>query len=200
MIALLPGNDKVMEYFRDRKDVRLLPMINPESISEIEGVILDVGKAIGRHERAKELVRNTRVELEKIREANAEKRRPRVLIVIGREKGTLANLYAAGHDTYLTELLDVINADNVVDDPKLGRYPVLSREALLRYNPDIIIETHHDADDEVAREDIARAWKTLPMLNAVKQKKIAVLTDKHVLVPGPFLEGSARHLEELVRE
>lgn len=197
-IVLLPGNQKVMDYFRERENVCLVQTINPESIAEIEQTIMELGTAIGREERARALVQSMRDGFRKVAAKHALVEKPTVLIVIGRERGTLANLYAAGANTYFSELLEIAGAENAVQDADLGRYPVLNRETLLRMNPDIIIETHHDAADSETTAEMKAAWRALTMIRAVRNARLLVLEDKHLLVPGPHLDRDARYLAELI--
>lgn len=199
LIVALPGNERLRRYFADKPGVRLFETKStPETIAEIAATMIELGRAIGREKQAHELIAHTNNTLAALREQHAGRPRPRVMIVVGREQGSLANLYAVGKPTYLTELLDIIGADNVVADEKLGKYPVLSREAILRLNPDIIIETHHAADTPETRAEMRKAWQALPAVAALRNDRLLILTDKHVLLPGPFLERDAAALARMV--
>ena len=121
--------------------------------------------------------------------------RPRVLFIIGRRPGMLADLVAVGPNTYLTELIDVaggINVLNIVGQPD---YPRISMETVLRLDPDVIVDTVDMGDTAAERRERQvvneRLWQRYGMLAAVKAKRVYAATTDALVVPGPRVVEAA---------
>jgi len=111
--------------------------------------------------------------------------RPRTMLVFGRERGALRNVYASGGRGFLHDMLEAAGGANVFGD--IDRESVqATTELMLTRAPDVILEVR-SADvltaEEAARE--ARAWDALSSLPAVRQRRVIVLTGKGLTVPGP---------------
>jgi len=110
-------------------------------------------------------------------------RRPRVLVVVGRDVGAagLRDVYAASRGTFLGELLDAAGGANVLRDDAV-RYPTLGREALLRLRPDHVLELAPElADDPEGLARLREAWAEL----GVPSDRLHVFTDPAPTIPGP---------------
>ncbi len=196
MLALAPSNIKVERYFAQRPDVQLVHATSCDTMNEIEETMRVLGEATGHEADAERLIANTQKELANLRAEYQAKPRVRVLLVVGREQGSLTNLYAVGKGTYVDELLEIVGGENVLD-ASMGSWPVVNREALLKLNPDVIIEVHDD-DSNAVRAEMKQAWSALPPITAVKNDAFRVLTDKHVMIPGAYLERDAKVLADLI--
>ncbi|MCX7765928.1 MAG: hypothetical protein N2246_04390, partial [Candidatus Sumerlaeia bacterium] len=99
--------------------------------------------------------------------------------------GSLQQIYVAGRDTFLNELLEVVGAENVITVTS-PRYPLITRETIITLNPDIIIDTA--ISDNASTESLhltMSAWQSLPLVKAVSEKKIYVIRDKFFTIPAP---------------
>lgn len=110
---------------------------------------------------------------------NPEKR-PRVLITFGGDATVLDQIYAFGADCLHNELLGIAGGTNVVQNNLA--FSTLSKEAVIRLNPDIIIQL---APGTQAPADPSKPWQELPGINAVKNNRIHVLTGDYTCIPGP---------------
>ncbi len=131
----------------------------------------------------------------------AETAKPSVtaLLVIGREAGSLKGLYAAGSQTYLSELWELCGGRNCFPDAP-ARYFEVSKEALIRVDPDVVLEFRVIAPEE-AGEQIAllkQDWQELPVLQAVKNRRIYIFRERYFLIPGPRLTRIAVAFRELL--
>lgn len=70
--------------------------------------------------------------------ARARGSAPRVLWVMDRQPGALSEIVAAGPGSFAAELLEITGARNAVTGSV--RYPKLSREALIKIDPDVVID------------------------------------------------------------
>lgn len=94
-------------------------------------------------------------------------------------------LYAAGRSTFLGELLELAGGENILTDPETN-YPKISKEFILRYSPEVIIEAGPTANlSSEERERKLKKWQRFPTLTAVKNKTIYFIGADYILIPGP---------------
>jgi iron complex transport system substrate-binding protein len=162
--------------------------------ADILETIRRIGEACGADDEADELIgRITR----RMAELQTEKPdRPRVLITFGRtenqeEQGVI---HAFGPACIHTELLEMAGGRNVIK-VKLP-FATLSREAILRLNPDIIIEL---APDLETVGDPSAPWQELKSVHAVKNNRIHVLTGDYTCIPGPRFIQTLEDFSKILR-
>ena len=183
MVAARPDLVIVHEQYaveKARLDDLGIPYVetNTRSINEIRASIHAIGEACGAEERAQAVV----ARIDAARRAAQDKKRPdplpRVLIVIGGE--VVDPVYAIGMQSLHHEVLTLAGGENVVKNNLPNS--ILSREAIMRLNPEVIIQlapgTSPDADP-------AAAWSELSSVEAVRNKRVYVLAGDHVSIPGP---------------
>ena len=114
---------------------------------------------------------------------------PRVLLVFGREPGTLRNLYASGGIGFLHDMLEVAGGRNVFAGQKRESVQATA-EMLLASAPDVVIELHVDGGPPA---DLS-AWKALPALPAVQNSRIIALTGTDLFTAGPRVASATERL------
>ncbi len=128
----------------------------------------------------------------------AYSKRKKVMLVIGRDKGSLQNMYIAGGGDFLSELLILMNAENVYggDVP----YPKVSIESVVRMNPDVIVEFLQD-DVRARGEDAVKGdWKKYTAVRAVRDNAIKEADPDYKLYPSTRIVEIAQMLERLLYE
>lgn len=120
---------------------------------------------------------------------------PKVLMVIGRDAGSLRGLTAAGPNTFFDELLARLGARNAAGDSPT-RYPQLGLDAIVRLAPDVILELQGHHLWEINREDLIRDWRSLDTIPAVRNGCVKVIAGDWALLPGPRMP----ELYEAMRE
>jgi iron complex transport system substrate-binding protein len=119
----------------------------------------------------------------------------KVLISVGRQEGKLGEITAAGHGTYLDELLTRLGAVNAfADSPTL--YPQIGMEELVARRPDVILELRTDALTPAQSAAIVHDWQALPTLPAVRNGRVEVIARDYVLSPGPRLPELYRQMRQ----
>lgn len=149
-----------------------------EYMADIISSIQKVGEACGAADQAMRLIND--IEQRISNHQTTEKQRPRVLITFGGDATTLDQIYAFGADCLHNELLELAGGENVVQN-KLS-FSTLSKEAVIRLNPDIIIQL---APGMETPDDPSKPWKEFKGINAVKDNQIYTLTGDHTCIPGP---------------
>jgi ABC-type Fe3+-hydroxamate transport system substrate-binding protein len=112
--------------------------------------------------------------------------RTRTLMVFNRQpaSGDVEQIHAFGTECLHSELLNLAGGRNVVE----GKLPfaILSREAIIRLNPDVIIEL---SATDTAPDDPSEPWNNLSSVTAVQNNRITVITGDRTFIPGPrFIE------------
>jgi iron complex transport system substrate-binding protein len=171
-------------------------------LADVTSTIRSVGERVGRAQAAADLAAVVERQLGAIRARVAGRRRPRTLIVMGRESGALRGIYASGGVGFIHDMVTAAGGDNVFGDIRQQAVQATS-ELILARRPEVVLELRVGslAAGEVARE--AAAWRTLSSLPAVRDNRIVILTDPRTVIPGPRVaEGTdliARALHTGVR-
>jgi iron complex transport system substrate-binding protein len=148
-----------------------------------------IGARTGHADAGREAAQMLRAQLTSVRTRVDGRPRPKVLLVFGREPGSIRNVWASGGKGFLHELLDVGGAENVFAD--LDRENVqATSELLLTRAPEVIVELHVEG----RADDSPSPWLALPGLPAVKSGRIISLHGDQFVVPGPRIGGAAEAL------
>jgi iron complex transport system substrate-binding protein len=193
VILLVSHQDAKKELAKLAVPVLTVPQ---ETIAGIHEAIRRIGDACGAAEKAETLLRDLRERTEKIKSAVHEKKKPRVLLCIGRDtqSGRMASMFMAGRKTFYDEIIRIAGGINALSDA-MALYPQFSAEGVIQVNPDVIIDlAGRVAPGGKSAADIAAQWDRLHVLKAVKQDQVHVITGDHALRPGPRY---IRLLEEL---
>lgn len=201
LALLLPSHSEIGRRL-ERLSIPTLT-IRSETIEDIYAGVESVALALGGEKKGREVASRLRSDFSAFAGRLASDpgaAPPRVLFVIGRNPGTLQQIYVCGSDNYLNDLLTSIGAVNVTGETELP-WPVLNKETILRMDPDIILDG--SLYDEDATTDPARhmaAWDELATLGAVRSGRVVRISDAHLLIPGPGFVGSAENLVRVISD
>ena len=120
--------------------------------------------------------------------------RPKTLLVIGREPGSLRQLRASGGYGFLHDLLELAGAEDVWRD--VARESIeMSPEMVLARAPEVIVELHYGQSIPASRLATERTvWRTLASVPAVRSDRIYLLLGDEFVVPGPRVVRAAEQL------
>lgn len=124
----------------------------------------------------------------------ATARRPRTLLVFGREPGSLRNMYVSGGKGFLHDMLVVAGGENVFAD--VVREAVqATTELILARAPEVIIELREgpllSGADAATRQ---AEWTRLAAVPAVRNGRVHVLSGEGLVVPGPRVATAVERL------
>lgn len=185
IVFLLPEQQNVKNYLNQLKIA--YRVVNNKTISDILQSIRIVGETCNAENQAKQLIDSLKSHIRAIEKLTRNLPRPKVLLTIGRTlgSGTLADIYAAGKNTFYTELIRIAGGKNVLSD-EIVAYPLLSGEGIINLNPDIIIDIIYGAGVDSLQESTAKQdWNSLVQVNAVKNGSVFVINDSYAVIPGP---------------
>ena len=165
-------------------------LVDHMSVEGILGSISSVGDRFGRHEEAQAMRESLEARINQVEKESAVKNDQRLLLSIGRERGLgkVSGVVAAGAGGYHQQLLGIAGYTNAYQGDE--NFPQLSREHLIRMNPDVIIDMVNSSDAEsIGVGKIKADWQSYSELAAVQQGKVFILVGDQHFVPGPrFVE------------
>lgn len=162
--------------------------------------IEELGRATGHVAEAGRLVASLRARLDAVRAKTAGLRKPRTLLVMGRETQTLRNLNASGGVGFLHDILEIAGAANVFSDVKREAVTV-SSEMLLARAPEIVLDLHYGASEPTDRaraQQDAAVWQTVSSVPAVRNKRVIPLYGDQFVVPGPRIADAAEAMARML--
>ena len=163
--------------------------IPTHTLNDAYAAIRIAGHATGRDAEAAQLESTTRAGIERILNRTRALPHPSVLCVVDRTPGTLRDVYAAGEGSFIAELITIAGARSVVPRSAEG-YSRIGKEALLRYNPDIIIDMMQGPPGRLG-EDPQAVWRDFPELAAVRNRRVIPIHDEFVLHASQMVVKSA---------
>ncbi len=184
LVIMLPAHQRLLSFLEEL-DIEHLIVPN-ETVSEIIGTIRVIGDRCGVSERGASLADSLESAVDSACPAVENGVKPRVLIVVDRQYGTLPEeVYAAAAGTWYDELLRAAGGVNVLKE-SAPAYPMLSPESLAYLQPDMIIEVVPGAEERgLDAHSIIADWESFDMLEAVTGGKLRVMTGRYAAVPGP---------------
>jgi len=156
-----------------------------------------VGTRIGRGPEAAAAITQVQDHLARIRARVQSLPRARTLLVFSRDALTLRGIYASGGVGFLNDMLNVAGGDNVFGD--ITRQSVqATTELILARQPDVIVEFRSGALSDGLRAKEVAAWGALAAVPAVRNRRIAILTDQRTVVPGPRVAEGTELIARIV--
>ena len=168
-----------------------------KGLAAISAVIRDLGVRLAAPG-AEAAASRLDADLAAVRARVAGRARPRVLVVFGREPGSLRNINASGGVGFLHDMLVTAGGVNVLAD--VTRESVqIGAESVLSLKPDIIIELHYGAGLPTLQADRERAvWNSLGSLPAVRSGRVHLVAGNQFVVPGPRIVDAVRTFADLI--
>jgi iron complex transport system substrate-binding protein len=179
--------------FKRRLERAHIPYYSYEhkGLADITETIRTLGMRVGVAAAANALAERIERQLADIRERVAKSRRPKTLLVFGRERGSLRNIDASGGVGFLHDMLETAGGADALAD--VHRQSVtMSTEMVLDRAPEVIIELRY-AKDDINDADIS-AWNRLASVPAVRNHRVVLLTGEEFVVPGPRVADATRRL------
>ncbi|HEX8119507.1 MAG TPA: ABC transporter substrate-binding protein [Pyrinomonadaceae bacterium] len=156
-----------------------------------------VGRATGDEEAAQRLLAQTRLSVEAVRAATERLPKRRVLCVVDRVPGTLRDLYTAGGDSFIAQLIRVAGGEPVSPPTREG-WGKMQKEAVVALDPDVVLDLMMQPQTGGLAEDTLAVWKELPTLRAVREGRVYPVREQTVLHPSQLVGDSARRFAELI--
>ncbi|WP_439879927.1 ABC transporter substrate-binding protein [Pontibacter sp. MBLB2868] len=158
-----------------------------ESVEDIFTGLEDIGKIMGREKQARSLTDSLRQEVNAIKKRHATVGQPlQVLAITWKDP-----IYVYGQNTILTDKLHILGAENAVKEVFDQPYPALTREYILKLNPDVLL----GGTREELETGFFNLYPELRKIKAYQHNRIYEPTDDLMSRPGPRVVESLKELE-----
>jgi iron complex transport system substrate-binding protein len=187
--------DKLRRFARDN-GIDLLT-VDLRALETLFEDVRRIGRALQLEPEAALLCAEMEHRLARVRARVARREPVRVLLVVGREPGALADVMTAGPRTFLNDLVKAAGGANIFGDLR-SDYPVVSKEAIVARAPEVIVELRGrgEEDEETVRR-VEHLWRGLPTVPAVRQGRVHVVEATYAMIPGPRIVKLAERLADV---
>lgn len=180
-----------LQQLRDA-GITVLVINNAAKFAEVYETISLIGTATGEKEKAETLIADMKKKVEDIKtKAQAIKEEDKKNVFV--EVSPAPELYAAGKNTFIDEMLQIINAKNTVTEEG---WPKVESEAIIKSNPEVIVTTHGYYTPEPVKNVTSReGWQDII---AVKENRVVDVHSDKVTRTGPRLTEGVEELAKAV--
>lgn len=194
VLAHAAGAQNSSEGLQQLRDAGLNVLVVNEAknFEEVYDSIAMIGTATGEKEEADKLITGMKDKVEEFKEkAKGIKEEDKKSVFI--EISPAPEIYAAGANTFMDEMLGYINAENTVTEEG---WPKLDPEAVIEKNPDVIITTHGYYTENPVENVLNRdGWQDI---TAVKNKQVFNVDSDEVSRSGPRLVEGVEELAKAI--
>ncbi|HBA53003.1 MAG: ABC transporter substrate-binding protein [Syntrophorhabdus aromaticivorans] len=150
-----------------------------KDLNHLSEVFLSIGRLVGKEAKARSLLEGTRKRLTDTRKAVAGLKKKKVFVQLGAKP-----LFGATKDDFINDLIEFAGGTNIFKDLGSG---LISREAVVRRNPDVIIIATMGITGEKERT----MWQRYKTINAVRHGRIYLVDSDMIcsLTPVSFVEA-----------
>jgi len=163
--------------------ITVLVVNDAQNFDQVYDSIDMIGKATGETAKADEIITGMKAKLAEIKaKAAGIKEKKKVFV----EVSPAPEIYTPGKNTFMDQMLSVINAENIANDQE--GWIKIDQEAMIKRNPDVIVTTYGYYVKNPAEQVLSRkGWETV---NAVKNKQVVDVNSDRVTRSGPrIIEG-----------
>ena len=161
------------------------------SLADISATMRLVGARLGMEEAGRREADRLERSLAAVRNGAEGAGRPKTMLVIGREAGSLRSLQVSGGYGFLHDLVECAGGDNVFGDVARESLDVTTETVLARA-PEVIIELHYtERPDERTVAAERSPWRALSAVPAVRNNRVVLLYGGELVVPGPRVARTA---------
>jgi len=170
-------------------------IIDRGSFETVPVTIRQIGRAAGVPEAAERLITTINGRLARVKSAVAGRSPRTVLIIVGRQTGTLSDIIVVGHTSYLNDIARLAGGRNALPSSVKPEYPRISMETVISLSPDVIIDIgemgESPTDSDRRRQVTEGLWKRQTLVRAAREGRVFVSTDDAFTVPGPRIVNVA---------
>ncbi|KKI90615.1 iron ABC transporter substrate-binding protein [Bacillus sp. SA1-12] len=184
------NNPDILKKFKDA-GIDVIVVSSAESFENVYNTIQLIGQVTGAVDEADKVVKEMKDSVAEIKEkAKAVTEKKKVWV----EVSPAPDIFTTGQDTFMHEMLQAINAENVAGE-QTG-WVKMTEEEIVTLNPDVIITTYGYYVDNPEEGVLNRAgWKEVP---AIKNKQVFDVNNDTVTRPGPRLIDGVETLAKLI--
>jgi iron complex transport system substrate-binding protein len=170
-------------------EVGLNPFVVPnDTLSDVYDSITSLGQLLGLEDDAEQLKNSMQNRMANITDKVKDLDKKSVAFVFEHGQGALQDIYVAGNENFVNDLINMAGGFNVFGDLGIG-YPQVNFETFIKRNPEVIFD---------CTEAGGNPYEQFTQLKAVRNNQVFFCFDDFIQKPGPrlvqSLEYLARHL------
>ncbi|MFJ5761293.1 ABC transporter substrate-binding protein [Neobacillus sp. NPDC093182] len=179
-----------LQQLRDA-GLTVLVIHDAQNFEQVYDSIVMIGKATGENKKAEELIKSMQDKLAEIKAKAGEiKEKKKVFI----EVSPAPEVFTTGKNTFMDEMISVINADNIANDQE--GWIKIDQEVMIDRNPDVIITTYGFYTENAVEQVLSRqGWENV---NAIKNKQVIDVDSDRVTRSGPRIVEGVEDLAKAV--
>ena len=183
-LAALPV-DKIGSRIRLEQLGIPVMLLDTRSLRGFMEAVAALGRAAGREPQARALLTGMETALEAAKARARGHPKPRVLFVVmhsNKRPGHIQEVNVVGRDGFFSEMLEAAGGVNAYQGNL--PFPLLSREAIIFLNPEVILDVAPPAMSADPAANM-RYWAGFTGVSAVAHKRVHSIADAGATVPGP---------------
>ena len=167
-------------------------------LADVTDTLRQLGERIGVTTASQRLADDIDRRIAAVREGTAKSRRPRTLIVFGRDAFALRGIYASGGIGFVHDMVVAAGGDNVFADAQREAVQATT-ELIIARAPEVILELRAEpiAADVEARE--RQTWNALSSVPAVRGRRVHIIGDARTVIPGPRIADGVQLIAEALK-
>ena len=166
----------------DQKDIETLRKFgidvkvfdSPKSFKEICDQFIQLGKAVGKSDKAKQIVAESEKRIKEIQQERMGKPTPNIFFQLGSNP-----LFTVTPNTFMDDYIQLIGGKNISSELTKG---IIGREFVVAKNPDYIFICTMG----VATDQETKVWKSYTSINAVKKNRLFTIDANIACQPTPI--------------
>ena len=171
-------------------------IVKIDRLESIKTNILEIGKLLGKLEKAEEIVKNIDHELKNLKNIVKNKR---ILIVMGHNTSLASRIFVAGQNLYFDDIINASGNTNALQSKRKGQ-PMLNMENLIATNPDIVILLAHSMNEKgLTPKELIDPWLELP-ISAAKTKSVYIIDKLYAGIPSDRLVLFLKDFREILND
>ncbi|MET4076344.1 helical backbone metal receptor [Hymenobacter sp. UYCo722] len=161
-------------------------------VEDVFKAMEEVGRLLGRSAQGHRMADSLRQNLKALTVSAARQpaKRPRVLAITWQDP-----IYCYGQNTLFTDEIRLAGGQNAVAETFPQPYPALTREYILKLNPDVLLGGSFEKLDST----FFKNYPELKRISAYHNRRVYPITGNLLERPGPRVVESVRELRELIK-
>ncbi len=163
-----------------------------DSLNDVFGTLSKLGLLLEKKSTADSLCKVLKEGLDDVASRVSGLPRRTVFYSLGHTPGNINTLFTAGKPSFISELLTIAGGKNIFEYNNM-LYPEISKETLVKRAPDIILESViNKSSSRDYIEKLYHDWEKFTTLPAVQNKRIYMINEEFLEIPGPRIVMAAR--------
>lgn len=170
-----------------RVGLKVVRFTQPASFASSCTQFEQLGSLLGLEEKAKTITADLRQQVRHLadRISTLATPRPKVIMQVG-----ASPLYVTGRDSFTNDFIELLLAENGMDDTPSGR---VDYERIIAANPDVILIGIMGSETGVAADERTK-WRRMDVIQAVRNNRVHVVDPNLVCSPSPATFVQALHV------